>query len=75
MPAPDDVISCVPVPGTDSIHFHPCVAVGNHQPLEAVKRLEEYESFVVHEVPFFMQIHHVHSAFVEVRWAGQDGHS
>lgn len=64
--ASKDIISQVPVPGTSSIHFHPCVAMGNHQPLEAVQGLPEYGKFPVHEAPFFMQVHHIHSMFVEL---------
>ncbi len=62
------MIGGVPVPGTESIHFHPCVAVGNHQPAAAeTSALVEGEGFPVHEIPFFMQVSHIHSAFVEVR--------
>lgn len=41
--------------------------MGNHQPLEAVREVSVYDTFPVHEVPFFLQVHHIHSAFVEVR--------
>lgn len=59
----------VPVPGTESIHFHPCVTMSNQQPVEAVSDLSVYSCFPVHQVPFFMQVHHINSAFVEVSQA------
>ena len=61
------MIGKVPVPSTESIHFHPCVAVGTHQPAAAGgKELPPDGGFPVHELPFFMQVNHIHSAFVEV---------
>ena len=66
IPVPAEVISSLSVPTTDSIHFHPLVAVGNHQSEEAVAGLPEYSRLPVHKIPFFFQLYHIHSSFVEV---------
>ena len=65
--APGDVVSSLSVPSTDSIGFHPLVALGNHQSEEQLKGMPEYGRMPVHNVPFFFQVNHIHSAFVEVR--------
>jgi len=64
--APGDVVSSLSVPSTDSISFHPLVAMGNHQSEEQLRGFPEYGKLPVHSVPFFFQVNHVHSAFVEV---------
>ena len=66
IPAPDDIISSLTVPSTESIHFHPLVAIGNHQSEQELTGIAEYKKFPIHNVPFFFQLHHIHSAFVEV---------
>ena len=65
-PIPNDLASSLPVPGTDNIHFHPLIAMGNHKPANQLEELPEYSRFPVHNVPFFFQVNHIHSAFVEV---------
>ena len=64
---PTEVVSSLSVPKTDSIHFHPLVAMGNHQSEEAITGLAEYSKLPVHQIPFFFQLYHIHSSFVEVR--------
>lgn len=41
--------------------------MGNHRPANEIEGLPEYSRFPVHRVPFFLQVNHIHSAFVEVR--------
>ena len=65
-PCPNDVISCVPIPGTENIFFHPIVSVGNHQSREELVGVRECEVFPVHSFPFFFHLNHIHSNFVEV---------
>lgn len=66
VPCPDDVISCVPIPGTENIFFHPIVSLGNHQSPEQLAGVRESEVFPVHDLPFFFHLNHIHSSFVEV---------
>ncbi|CAI8039021.1 Uncharacterized protein C05D11.1 [Geodia barretti] len=65
-PCPNDVISCVPIPGTENIFFHPIVSVGNHQSREELVGVRECEVFPVHSFPFFFHLNHIHSNFVEL---------
>ena len=66
LPVPTEVVSALSVPRTDSIQFHPLVAMGNHQSEEALAGLAENVKFPVHNVPFFFHLYHIHSSFVEV---------
>ena len=66
IPAPDHVVSSLSVPGTDSIQFHPLVAMGNHQPEVTFAGSAEYSKMPVHKLPFSFQVNHMHSGFVEV---------
>ena len=66
IPCPNDVISNVPVPGTDCIFFHPLVSIGNHQPKSELAGVSECEKFPVQNLPFFFHLNHIHSCFVEV---------
>ena len=67
IPCPDDVISCVPIPGTECIYFHPIVSVGNHQPVQELESVRECEVFPLQRLPFFFHLNHIHSSFVKVR--------
>ena len=66
-PCPNDVISSIPIPGTDCIFFHPLVSVGNHQPDSELANVAECEKFPLQTLPFFFHLNHIHSCFVEVR--------
>ena len=66
LPVPTEVVSGLSVPRTDSIHFHPLVAMGNHQSEEALAGLTENAKFPVHKIPFFFHLYQIHSSFVEV---------
>ena len=66
VPVPSEVVSSLSVPTTDSIHFHPLVAMGNHQSVEAITGLAEFSKFPINQIPFFFQLFHIHSSFVEV---------
>ena len=65
-PCPNDVISYVPVPGTDCIFLHPLVSVGNHQPETELVGVKECEQFPLQSLPFFFHLNNIHSCFVEV---------
>ena len=47
--------------------------MGNHRPTNEMQQLAEYEKVPVHNVPFFFQVNHIHSAFVEVREGRERG--
>ena len=66
LPVPTEVVSGLSVPRTDSIHFHPLIAMGNHQSEEALAGLTENAKFPVHKIPFFFHLYQIHSSFVEV---------
>lgn len=71
VPPPDDVVSSLPVPSTDSISFHPVIVLANHNVGGASDQLvggvsEASNRFPVQNLPFFLQFNHIHSKFVEV---------
>ena len=66
IPCPNNVISSVPIPGTDHIFFHPLVSIGNHQSESELAGVAECEKFPVQNLPFFFHLNHIHSCFVEV---------
>ena len=66
LPVPTEVVSELSIPRTDSIHFHPLVAMGNHRSEEALAGVTENAKFPVHKIPFFFHLYHIHSSFVEV---------
>ena len=73
IPCPGDVVGSVPVPGIDSIFFHPLVSIGNHQPESELTSVSECERFPLQNLPFFFHLNHIHSCFVEAsqrEWEG-----
>ncbi|XP_011407072.2 PREDICTED: uncharacterized protein C05D11.1-like [Amphimedon queenslandica] len=69
-PPPDDVVSSLPVPSTDSISFHPINVLANHNVGGASETPEGGVSemlnrFPVGKLPFFLQVNHIKTKFVE----------
>lgn len=66
MAPPTSLVSRLVVPDTDNIYFHPVVTLSNHVPESTLSDLPEYRKFPVHTLPFFCQVNHIRSGFVEV---------
>ena len=66
VPCSNDVVSSVPIPGTDCIFFHPLVSVGNHQSDSELESVLQCKTFPLQQLPFFFLLNHIHSCFVEV---------
>ena len=60
--APPKVISSLPVPGTESICFHPVKVISNHEE----GRASGDGIFPVKELNFFCQLNQINSNFTEV---------
>ena len=59
--APDDMMSCLPVPNTDSIHFHPI-----HRHNNVNGKSEAVEGLDLKDIPFTFYLDDIHTNFVEV---------
>ena len=67
IPAPQELISNLPVPGTDSIPFHPMVVLMNYKEgVASQEQMDVFKKFPVNKLNFFLQVNHIHSNFVEV---------
>lgn len=70
IPPPKNMLELVPVPGLDSIHFHPLTAYNNHQessPLPSASASSSVSSQIGHRLnslPIKFQLDDLHSNFV-----------
>ena len=60
------MVSSLPVPGTDSITFHPLSMLANYMSKEQLSKEAEYQTLPVDKIPFLFQLNHIHSGFVQV---------
>lgn len=77
IPAPTAMLELVPVPGLESIHFHPLTAYNNHLETHPVTIETNSNSTSLatkpqigqqlHRLPIKFQLDDLHSNFVEVR--------
>ena len=70
IPPPKEMISSVPIPGTDSITFHHLTAYTNVNPSQVPEGVfaSSPPYFPLDDLPFKMQVNDIHSKFVEVKF-------
>ena len=69
IPAPNDVISSLPVPGTSSICFHPVKVFSNYG-IGLDLDDDICRKFPINKLPLFFQLDQINSSFVEVSSVG-----
>lgn len=62
VPPPVNIVASFPVPGIESIRFHPLLAHGNCSTTDATLS----QKLPVHHLPFFFEVHHIHSSLVKL---------